>query len=197
MSIKADISGAPVERILAVATELFYRNGYRATGINEVIDKSGVAKATFYKHFPAKEDLARAYLKTSREAELAFIEQYVAAQDEPLNRFLAVMGSLKPWAIDTDFRGCAFINMASEVPDPHHTLRREGTKLYDEIRSKVSALSKALIASDEKKYGHLNDTELTEEYMVLFTGAVALAEIYHDIWPIDHALHSARRLVGG
>ena len=56
-------AGPPEERILAVASELFYRQGYRATGINEVIARSGVAKATFYNHFPSKEDLCLAYLQ--------------------------------------------------------------------------------------------------------------------------------------
>lgn len=186
----------PVERILDVARDLFYRNGYRATGVNEVIEKSGVAKATFYKHFPAKEDLARAYLSATRKEELAFVDRHVAAKTRPLARFLAVMESLKPWAIDTDFRGCAFVNMASEVPDPHNRLRREGTLLYDEIRTRVHKLAEALIASDAGKYGHLDAGDLTEAYMVMFTGAVALSEIYHEIWPVDHALKAARRMVG-
>ena len=50
------------ERILATAFSLFYAKGIRAVGIDLIIAESGVAKATFYKHFPAKDDLVVAYL---------------------------------------------------------------------------------------------------------------------------------------
>jgi hypothetical protein len=53
-----------------------------------------------------------------------------------------------------------------------------------------------LIASDAGKYGHLDAKELTSEYMVAFTGAISLAEIYHAIWPVKDALTMARRLIG-
>src|SRR3990167_3717545 len=58
------------ERILKTASDLFYRQGYRSTGTNEIIKKAGVAKASFFYHFPTKEALALAYLKTlhAREA---------------------------------------------------------------------------------------------------------------------------------
>ena len=103
-------TGSAAERILEVATDLFYKQGYRATGINEVIKKSGVAKATFYSHFPTKDDLCKVYLKGLRDRELEFIDSYIAAASDPESRFLAVIESLEPWLIDTEFRGCAFIN---------------------------------------------------------------------------------------
>jgi len=67
-------SGSPAERILDVASDLFYRQGYRATGINEVIKESGVAKATFYNHFPTKDDLCYAYLEGVRVREKAYVD---------------------------------------------------------------------------------------------------------------------------
>ncbi|MFQ5509057.1 MAG: TetR/AcrR family transcriptional regulator [Leptospirillia bacterium] len=181
---------------MSVAADLFYNQGYRATGVNEVIEKSGVAKATFYHHFPAKYDLGLAYLKYTRKDELAYLDNYLASRTRPLDRFLAIMESLGPWMVDTDFRGCAFINMASEVPDPGSPMRKEGTMLYDAIRERVKTLSEELIASDRVKYGHLDVRELTNDFMVIFVGAVALSELYHDIWPAEHALSSVRRLVG-
>ena len=181
---------------MTVAADLFYNQGYRATGVNELIEKSGVAKATFYRHFPAKDDLGLAYLQHMREGEQDYLKNYVAAQMQPLNRFLAVIESLGPWLIDTNFRGCAFINIVSEVPDPHSPMRGEGILLYDKVRERVQALAEELTASDEEKYGHLDVLELTNDYMVIFAGAVALSEIYHDIWPAEHALKAVRRLVG-
>lgn len=181
---------------MSVATDLFYHQGYRATGINEVIEKSGVAKATFYSHFPSKDDLGLAYLKQVKERENAHIENSIRSAKGPLERFYAVIRSLEPWLVDTNYRGCGFINIASEIPDPKHPLRKVGKEVYDIVRARVETLTKELIASNSKKYGHLHATELTSEYMVAFTGAIALAEIYHAIWPVKDALTTARRLIG-
>lgn len=189
-------TGSAAERILAVATELFYKQGYRATGINEVIKKSGVAKATFYSHFPTKDDLCKVYLKGLSDRELEFVDSYIEAAKNPEQRFLAILESLEPWLIDTEFRGCAFINMASEIPDPGSPLRAPGKKLYDLLRSRVRTLSQELIDSDSKKYGHLDAEELSNDYMVIFSGAIGMGEIYHDIWPVDHAVKTMKRLIG-
>ena len=189
-------SGSPRERILQIAQELFYRQGFKATGINEVIEKSGVAKATFYSHFHTKEELGHAYIKAMKEAGIAYMEKYVGAKKGVVNRFLAVIESLGPWLQETEYRGCPFINIASEVPDPKSPLRKEGVALYEFARDKTRALTEELIASEPKKYGHLDVQELTDDYMTLFAGAMTQAEIYHAIWPIEHALKGARRLIG-
>jgi len=188
--------GSPRERMMSVAGDLFYRQGYRATGINEVIERSGVAKATFYSHFPSKDDLGLAYLKQVREGEVAHVEKYIKAARGPRERFFAVMRSLVPWLLDTEFRGCGFINMAAEVPDPKHPLHKMGREVYDEVCARVETLAKALIASDSKRYGHLDAAELTSEYMVAFTGAIALAGLYHAIRPVEDALNMVCRLIG-
>jgi len=186
----------PRERIMRVALDLFYRQGYRATGINEVIQKSGVAKATFYSHFPSKDDLGLAYLEYLKEGELAAIDQAIRSAQGPAERFLSVIQSLGPWARSTDFRGCGFMNIASEIPDTGSPLRRAGRELYAAIRERVEGLARALIASDPGKYGNLDVLALTNQYMVVFSGATALAEIYHDMWPIEHGVMAVRELIG-
>jgi len=181
---------------MSVASDLFYQQGYRATGINEVIDKSGVAKATFYSHFPSKDDLGLAYLKLMKEAEVAHVENAIRTADGPLERFYAVMRSLEPWLLDTEYRGCGFINMAAEIPDAKHRFRKVGREAYDFVRGRVQTLAKELIASNPKKYGHFDAKELTSKYMVAFAGAISLAEIYQAIWPVEDALNTVRRLIG-
>ena len=183
------------ERILETAADLFYRNGYRATGINEVIAKAEVAKATFYAHFPTKDDLCLAYLKRRNAHEAAEILEFVNAKRTPRNRFLAVMESMEPWAINTKFRGCQFINMVPEVPDHTSALRAEGQSHYTWAREFIHQLATELIESDPKTYGHLEANALTEAYLTHLAGAVALAGIYNELRPIKNGIKAVRQLL--
>lgn len=197
MSARATIpDGAPRERILKVARDLFYTQGYRATGINEVIQKSGVAKATFYNHFRTKDELGVAYLREFMAEEIVYVERSIAAANGPLERFLSIMRSLGPWLEETDFRGCPFLNMASEVPDPNSPLRALGIEIYDHVRRRLQVLSEELIASDRIRYGHLDAAAVTGQYMVALAGALQQAEIYHALWPVEHAMDSVLHLIG-
>jgi AcrR family transcriptional regulator len=197
MNKKANIpTGSAAERIMTVASELFYRQGYRATGINEVIQQSGVAKATFYSNFRTKDDLALAYLKKLRKDEEAYVSQAIQSVHGPRERFLEVIRCHGPWLETTNFRGCGFINMASEIPGPDSPLRKEGQKIYDSARALISSLSKALIASDKQKYGHLDPEQLTNDYMLILAGTFAQAEIYHSMRPQEQAEQAVLRLIG-
>jgi AcrR family transcriptional regulator len=184
-----------VERIMAVAADLFYRQGYRATGVNEVIEKSGVAKATFYSHFPSKDDLAVAYLEAARREELAYLDRCEASEAEPLGRFLSVAASVGPWLVEHDFGGCPFLNITAETQDGDDRLRMVGVTLYGEVEDRVRRLTKELIVSDPKRYGHLNARAVSREYMVIVAGALALAGLHRELWPAEHALVAVRRLV--
>ena len=141
-------------------------------------------------------DRARAYLELSFDKEMLYLQDALARADGPLERLCAVLESLGPWLVETDFRGCVFINMASEVPDPQSPLRQVGIRMYSTVRARVEQLSRELIDSDPEKYAHLDLQTLVEDYMLRFVGAIALAEIYHDIWPFEQAAQTVRRLVG-
>ena len=101
------------DRILATALRLFYRDGIRATGIDRIIAESGVAKMSFYRHFPSKADLVRAFLAARHDYWMgwftAAVERRLAAEG-----FAAIAGALGEWFVEEDFRGCAFINTVAE-----------------------------------------------------------------------------------
>jgi AcrR family transcriptional regulator len=174
---------APRERILETAADLFFHQGFRATGINEVIAKSGVAKATFYNHFPTKDDLCLAYLRDRNTSEFEAISAFVQDHDSPVERFLAVMKSVQPWLEANHLRGCAFLNMVAEVPDPRNLLRREGLQHYESLRQLIRNLAEDLINSDAQRYEDFEAEVLADDYMLILGGAIAMTEIYHDIWP--------------
>ncbi len=112
------------ERILDAASVSFYREGIRAVGVDAVIADAGVAKATLYRHFPSKDALVLAFLER-RDARWRawFAEAVERISPEPAGRPLAVFDALAEWFSSDDFRGCAFLNAAAEIADPHHPAR--------------------------------------------------------------------------
>ncbi|MBW2502953.1 MAG: TetR/AcrR family transcriptional regulator [Deltaproteobacteria bacterium] len=183
------------KKILEAAAELFFQQGYRATGINEVIARSGVAKATFYNHFPAKEDLCLAYLQDRNTSEYESIASFVNAHSSPKDRFLAVIESIVPWLEGNGKRGCAFLNMVAEVPDPSNRLRRMGVLHYNMVRDLVHNLAQDLIDSNRESYGSLNADQLADDYMVILVGAIAMVEVYSSTEPTHAAIRMVKRLI--
>lgn len=100
------------ERILLTAHDLFYRDGIRATGIDRVIGESGVAKVTFYRHFPSKHDLIGEYLEYRHQLWMAW---FIDALQRHGGNAKAIVPALAEWFSDTHFRGCAFINSVTEL----------------------------------------------------------------------------------
>ena len=114
--------GAARRRLLDTATRLFYRNGIHAVGIDRIIAEADVAKATFYNHFPSKDDLVVAYLdeqdRLGREAVAALRKR------PPREMILAIMGRISEAATAGGWRGCPFLNAAAEYPDPSGPVRQ-------------------------------------------------------------------------
>jgi AcrR family transcriptional regulator len=117
-------SGAPGarEKILQTAHDLFYRDGVRATGVDTLIRASGVAKATFYRHFPTKNDLVRAFLEHRHRRWIGWFEGSLAqhrARQNPAERekspLAPLSAALAEWLRDPAYRGCAFINSVAEI----------------------------------------------------------------------------------
>ncbi len=107
-------------RVLDAASTLFYTRGIHAVGIDRVIAEAGVAKATFYHHFPSKDDLVCAYL---REQDARIREAASGAGVPPEERVMALFELLGEISCGPGFRGCAFVNAAAEYPDPGHPVR--------------------------------------------------------------------------
>lgn len=185
------------DRILSTAGDLFFQQGYRATGINQVIDESGVAKATFYNHFPTKADLCLAYLQERNSSEYTSIAAFLQEKETPRDRFLGVIESIEPWLEANGLRGCAFLNMVAEVPDPRNLLRQEGIKHYEKLRRLIRGLAHELFESDRSCYGHLDPDRVTDDYLVILGGAIAMSEIYHETWPVKQAVEMVRRMADG
>jgi AcrR family transcriptional regulator len=108
-------------RLVAAAIELFYRHGFGAVGIDQIIAKAGVTKSTFYKHFESKDDLMVAAVQRRDEWESRAWGRAVRAiaGDDPAKQLLAMLDVMDVWFNDPDFLGCMFLNTAVEIPNKH------------------------------------------------------------------------------
>jgi len=183
------------DRILATATELFYTKGYQATGINEIIEKSGVAKASFYAQFPSKQELCLAYVRYMDENGFSIATSWVERESTPLGRFMSIIRGSAEWLKATDFKGCSFLNLVPEITDPENAIRKMSQGYYEKLSRLLKRLSKELIDSDVERYGHLTADELAFDYLNVFTGAITLSALYHDSWPVEKAAQTINRLL--
>src|SRR6202051_4246556 len=102
------------ERLLAAASELFYAEGIHTVGIDRVIEKAGVAKASLYGTFGSKDELVLAYLQGRADARRRRIEARVARHDAPRDKILSIFDLLAERVREPSFRGCAFVNATAE-----------------------------------------------------------------------------------
>lgn len=103
------------ERLLAAADELFYEEGVNLVGIDRVIERAGVAKASLYDCFGSKEELIRSYLQQRHEERQARVLERVSRYTSPRQKILAVFDSMAEVAAKPGFRGCAFARASAEA----------------------------------------------------------------------------------
>jgi AcrR family transcriptional regulator len=124
------------ERLVAAAIELFYRRGFSAVGVDQVIATAGVTKTTFYKHFEGKDDLMVAAVQRRDEWELQAWGRAVRnlAGDDLRRQPLAMLDVMDAWFNDADFRGCMFTNTAVEFPNPHDPIHQAAAAHKRKVR---------------------------------------------------------------
>jgi AcrR family transcriptional regulator len=184
------------QRIVATALNLFYRQGYLATGINQVIAEAGVSKNTFYYYFPSKEDLCVAYLQERHKVWMGWLSTEIDRHHTPYERLMGVFAFLESWLRDCDYRGCAFLNIASEVPDINHRIRKEVVAHKDELRALLSELLQAL-KNSEAEFAAIDTDFLVDALYVVFEGVISSCQAYGNTKLISAARKNFDRLLRG
>jgi AcrR family transcriptional regulator len=111
-------NSAARERLLETAARIFYAEGIHTVGVNRIVEEADVTLATFYRHFPSKQDLVLAYLQSVHDD---FASRAAAAQEaaeQPGDVLRSIGTNITAQLVEPGFRGCAFINAASEFQDP-------------------------------------------------------------------------------
>jgi AcrR family transcriptional regulator len=156
------------ERILATAARRFHESGIRATGVDSIIEEAGVAKASFYRHFPSKDDLVVAWLGDSRARWFDRIRaQAEASAADPGDRILLFFEATAEWLETEGFRGCPYLNTSVEIPDPSHPARFMVQEFLDEVQEWLRSVLTAARFVDAEL--------LAMELHALLAGSISLA----------------------
>ncbi|MCO1653674.1 TetR/AcrR family transcriptional regulator [Pseudonocardia sp. S2-4] len=147
------------ERLLRTASALFYAEGIRAVGVDRVIEEAGITRATFYRHFPSKDDLVVAYLTVVHEA-----VRDAAGEEVGEQRLRRTVGTMGEMVCSPGFRGCSFINAAAEFADPDSPVHRAVTAHRRWLG--------ALFAADLTAAGHPDPAAAAAHLMMLRDGAM-------------------------
>jgi AcrR family transcriptional regulator len=141
------------DRLLAAANELFYAEGVHTVGIDRVIERAGVAKASLYSTFGSKEELVRAYLQMRADARQRRISERIAQHESPRDKLLAVFDVLRDVASEPTYRGCAFVNARAEGPRGDTKVTRVCADMRGWLRSLFVELARACGAADPDQLG--------------------------------------------
>src|ERR1700753_1731741 len=106
----------PRERLLDAASELFYAEGVQSVGIDRVIERAGVAKASLYSTFGSKEQLVVAYLEQRAQNRQRRVNERLERHEDPRARIVALFELVCELVAEPNFRGCAFANASAEGP---------------------------------------------------------------------------------
>lgn len=112
------------DRLLTTATTLFYAVGIHSVGVDRIVAEAKVTRATFYRHFPSKEDLVVAYLHRIHQQVRAGYEQVVRSGGPPPDMLRGIGEQIVEEIRTPGFRGCAFLNAAAEFPAPDHPVHQ-------------------------------------------------------------------------
>jgi AcrR family transcriptional regulator len=176
------------EKVLRSASDLFYRNGITATGVDTIVEHAGVSKRTLYNNFGGKDELVAAYLRDRDERWRTSLEETTNRYEDPKERLLATFEAYGEWLVGDDYRGCAFINAATEIADPDHPARAVALSHKKRVQEHLASLA--------VQAGLHEPETLAEELLLLLEGATVTASMRKSPEPLDTARATAQSLVG-
>lgn len=155
---------SPRERIIETTFDLFAKQGYNSTGINQIISDAGVAKASFYLHFKSKEDLCVEFLKVRHEYWFNELHHFSAKSKDLHSRIISAFDFLMYMNEKENFRGCSFLNILSEIPT-------DNIKILSVIQSHKSDLRNYFLEQ-------VKDDILSDHIYLLFESCIIESQMF-------------------
>jgi len=177
------------DRILETAAELFFQRGYSGVGINEIIDKAGTAKASFYQHFPSKESLCEAWLQAMHDRSSDYHAGLLASGLPPREMAAAYFARLADFLKAGDFRGCPYSNTGA-VSDENCRGIANLIRLHKEATRDFFRRIASLAIPEAPRAAAIGD-----RLFVLYSGATSEAQNLKSLWPVEVARDAAIELL--
>jgi AcrR family transcriptional regulator len=175
------------QRVLDTAAALFFRDGFRAVGVDTIVAESGVGKMTLYRHFPSKDHLIVAYLQDSNARFWDWFEAAVAGAGDARAQLLAVFGALEALVAKPTCYGCPFLNAAVDFPAPDHTGHQVALEHKRAVRARYWDLA--------RQAGARSPGALADRLTLLMDGAFMAVRLYGPNNPAAHVAEAARILI--
>ncbi|MBP2618932.1 TetR/AcrR family transcriptional regulator [Chryseobacterium jejuense] len=155
---------SPRERIVETTFDLFAKQGYNSTGINQIISDAGVAKASFYLHFKSKEDLCVEFLNVRHEYWFNQLHTFTAQSEDLHSKILKAFDFLIYMNERENFRGCSFLNILSEIP-------MDNVKILNVIQAHKADLRNYFLEL-------LKDDTLSDHIYMLFESSIIESQLF-------------------
>jgi len=176
------------EKILQAATELFYSQGIKATGVDAIVKAANTTKMSLYKYFSSKDELVLAFLrKRDQDFRAWFVDQVNARAETPKAKLLAVFDVFDEWMAIPEFRGCAFINAAAEFPLEGNPVHQVSAEFYDNFRSYIADLA--------GQCGSKSPESLALQLSLLLEGAIVSEQMKRHSGSAEQAKQAAILLI--
>jgi AcrR family transcriptional regulator len=176
------------DRIREKAKQLFYRDGIRAVGVDEIVRRAGATKPSLYRSFPSKDELAAAYLRDWDRAFWQRFEAAVAAHpDDPRAQLRLFLSRLNQRMRQPGYRGCGLTNAAIEYPEPAHPARRVAVANKRKLRRRLTQMAAAMGARQPRL--------LADGLALLLEGAFASSQLFRSDGPARAIARVADQLI--
>lgn len=179
------------QTIIETASTLFYDNAYNLVGINEIIEKSGIAKATLYNHFKSKEDICLAYLDYRDSKLLNDIQDFCDDKPKGDKRLIGVLQFLLSFFESDGFNGCWCLRTLAEVPKNNIRIRNK----IRENKNKFFNYIVTLVKENKNKITKRKQEKLARNIYLLYEGALSESHLQNESWPIQDSIDVLKTLL--
>ena len=172
------------QTVIDTASRLFYQQGYVNTGINQIIEESGVVKSSLYAAFRTKEEILMAYLETAGAATDKALKDAADKHAQAKDKVLGVFDYLIGMVQQKEYYGCNFLNIISEMPQDAEIVRQQIKKQKNGVRRLFADILRPIQKED-----------LADEIYVLFEGALIGNKVHNAPWPVITAREVVNKLL--
>ncbi len=175
------------DELVRKALEIFYREGFHATGMDRLAAETGISKTTMFKHFRTKEELILAVLRLRDQDFRNWLFRRMQEAGAPRAQLAAMFDALAEWFASPDFRSCMFIKAASEYPDPDHPIHAQAAEHKRLLFLQLENIAAAAGAKEP--------AALARALLLLKEGAIVTAHLGHEADPAGDAGMVAKTLL--